>query len=53
MSIDPTRCGLCHHDCDEHAPLFSHVMVGAREEPYVYATPCGMCVCPNFVEVER
>ena len=46
-------CGLCRHAHEEHAPLFSDVMRGPIAEPYEYARPCGMCVCPNFVEVEQ
>ena len=53
MTAPDAICGLCRHLYEEHQPLFSDVMRGPIAEPYVSAIPCGMCVCPNFVKVER
>ena len=53
MTAPDAICGLCRHPYEEHQPLFSDVMRGPIAESYEYARPCGMCVCPNFVEVER
>ena len=53
MTTPDAICVLCRHPYEDHRPLFSDVMRGFATESYEYARPCGMCVCPNFVEVER